>query len=49
MLNKILLELSMNLAVLDLAILFKEHEDPVRIITSLNRSFVGDVSNFFPT
>ena len=43
MLSKILLELSMNLTVLDLAMLLKECQDPVLIILWLNRSLVGDV------
>ena len=43
MLNKILLELSMNMTVHDLAMLLKECQDPVHIILWLNRSPVGDV------
>ena len=43
MLNKILLELSTNLMVLDLAMLLKECQDHVRIMLWLNQSPVCDV------
>ena len=43
MINKILLELSMNLMVLNLAMLLKECQDPVRVILWFHRSPVGDV------
>ena len=42
-LNKILLELSMNLKVLDLPMMLKKLQYHVRIMLSLNRSPVDDV------
>lgn len=43
MLNKIFLELSRNMSVLNLAMLFKECQDPVHILLCLNWSPIGDV------
>ena len=43
MLNNILLELSMSITVLNLAMLLKECYDPVRLILWLNRTPIGDV------
>ena len=43
MLNKIFLELSMNLSALDPAMPFKEFLDPLWIIPRLNRSPVDDL------
>ena len=47
MLNEIFLELSMNLSVLYLAMLFKECQDSIRIILWLNLSPVDNVPKVF--